>query len=143
MYDRDRGICAQNAANAAATVVAALAQRPDIEPNTFTHEYFEAWRKAIAEKTWSMAQAKDPTPQPVPPASVPEYDESPFGPAPAPATPPSAPVSTPPPTPTGPMCPHGERVFKTGVSNQTGKSWRAWFCPLPKGAAGVCDVQWV
>ena len=36
----------------------------------------------------------------------------------------------------GPSCEHGPRQGKSGVSQKTGKPWRAWDCPQ-----GVCPRQ--
>lgn len=36
-----------------------------------------------------------------------------------------------------PQCPHGNRTYKDGGS------WKAWFCPLPKGTPGQCAPEWV
>jgi len=33
----------------------------------------------------------------------------------------------------GPTCPHGSRVHKSGVSSKTGKPYSMWVCPLPQG----------
>ena len=44
------------------------------------------------------------------------------------------PVSAPPQSVTsGPTCPHGTRVHKSGVSSKTGKPYAMWVCPLPQG----------
>jgi len=46
----------------------------------------------------------------------------------------SAQVSAPPASVTsGPTCPHGARVHKSGVSSKTGKPYSMWVCPLPQG----------
>jgi len=37
----------------------------------------------------------------------------------------------------GPQCEHGPRIFKTGTSAKTGRSWRAWDCP-----SNICARQW-
>jgi hypothetical protein len=34
----------------------------------------------------------------------------------------------------GPTCPHGARIHKSGVSSKTGKPYSMWVCPLPQGA---------
>ena len=39
------------------------------------------------------------------------------------------------------QCAHGEMTFRSGVSQKTGKPWKAFFCPAPKGQQ--CDAQWV
>lgn len=41
-----------------------------------------------------------------------------------------------------PKCEHGEMVFRSGVSQKTGKTWKAHFCPQPKGAP-QCEAQWI
>jgi len=46
----------------------------------------------------------------------------------------SPPVSAPPQSVTsGPTCPHGTRIHKSGVSSKTGKPYAMWVCPLPQG----------
>ncbi|WP_456152140.1 hypothetical protein [Kitasatospora acidiphila] len=41
-----------------------------------------------------------------------------------------------------PTCPHGQRVYKTGVSPKTGQPYKMWACPAPQGA-GQCKPEWV
>lgn len=38
-------------------------------------------------------------------------------------------------------CAHGVRTYKTG-KGRTG-DWAGWFCALPKGTPGACEVEWV
>jgi len=38
-------------------------------------------------------------------------------------------------------CPHGEMVFKSGVSQGTGRAWSGYFCPTPKNTPGQCSPQ--
>ena len=33
----------------------------------------------------------------------------------------------------GPTCPHGARIHKSGVAKATGKPYAMWVCPLPQG----------
>lgn len=40
-----------------------------------------------------------------------------------------------------PMCPHGERTYKAGISGQ-GKPYKMWACPAPQGP-GQCKPEWV
>lgn len=78
----------------------------------------------------------------------------------APVAPPAAPVTAPAPaqpappssgwgTPAAPVdngaptCPHGVRVFKSGVSKTNGRPWQAWMCPAPKNTPGSCQPEWV
>lgn len=42
-----------------------------------------------------------------------------------------------------PHCPHGVRVFKSGVSKTNGRPWQAWMCPAPKNTPGACQPEWV
>lgn len=43
----------------------------------------------------------------------------------------------------GPVCQHGQMVFKSGGGGNTGKrAWSAWMCPLPKNTPGACPPQW-
>lgn len=44
--------------------------------------------------------------------------------------------------PAGAVCRHGNMTWKTGIG-KTGKEWKAWMCPAPKGTADQCDPQWV
>ncbi len=54
------------------------------------------------------------------------------------------PLLTPPPsavTPSGqasPTCVHGARVFRQGVSKNTGKPYAFWACPTPQGTPDQC-----
>jgi len=48
---------------------------------------------------------------------------------------------TPAPAGDSPTCQHGARKFVEGTS-RAGKPYRAWFCPLPKGA-DQCEPEWV
>jgi hypothetical protein len=55
-----------------------------------------------------------------------------------------APSFTPPPsaiTPSGtasPTCVHGARIFRQGVSKNTGKPYAFWACPTPQGTPDQC-----
>ncbi|WP_456298580.1 hypothetical protein [Kitasatospora mediocidica] len=40
-----------------------------------------------------------------------------------------------------PSCPHGQRVYKSGVSAQ-GKPYKMWACSAPQGP-GQCKPEWV
>jgi hypothetical protein len=40
-------------------------------------------------------------------------------------------------------CAHGEMQFRSGVSAKTGKAWKAFFCPTPKGTPGQCDAEFI
>jgi hypothetical protein len=39
-----------------------------------------------------------------------------------------------------PACPHGQRVFKEGVSQKTGRPYRMWVCPADRGP-GQCKPE--
>lgn len=41
-----------------------------------------------------------------------------------------------------PPCAHGTRTFVQAAPG-SGKSWKAWMCPQPKGATDKCDPQWI
>jgi len=41
-----------------------------------------------------------------------------------------------------PPCAHGTRTFVQAAPG-SGKSWKAWMCPQPKGAIDKCDPQWI
>lgn len=43
----------------------------------------------------------------------------------------------------GRQCPHGEMVFKSGVSKKDGKPWSAFMCPAPAGTPDQCEKQWL
>lgn len=40
-----------------------------------------------------------------------------------------------------PMCPHGQKVYKTGTGRK-GK-WEAWMCQAPRNAPDKCDPEWI
>ncbi len=42
----------------------------------------------------------------------------------------------------GPICKHGPKAFKQGV-NSSGKAWKAWMCPAPKGTPDQCAPEWM
>lgn len=50
-----------------------------------------------------------------------------------------------PPAPTGSehACKHGPMTLRTGVSEKTGKPWRGYFCPTPKGTPDQCEAKFV
>lgn len=41
------------------------------------------------------------------------------------------------------FCKHGPMSFKSGVSQKTGKVWKAFMCPSPKGTPDQCDAEWI
>ena len=41
-----------------------------------------------------------------------------------------------------PPCAHGTRTFVQAAPG-SGKTWKAWMCPQPKGAVDKCDPQWI
>lgn len=41
-----------------------------------------------------------------------------------------------------PPCAHGTRTFVQAAPG-SGKTWKAWMCPQPKGATDKCDPQWI
>ena len=43
--------------------------------------------------------------------------------------------------PAAPMCPHGQRVWRSGV-NKNGAPYKMWACPAPQGA-DQCKPEWV
>ena len=58
--------------------------------------------------------------------------------APAPSSMP-APVAPPSATPTsGPVCIHGARKYRSGVSAKTGQPYAFWACPTPQGTPDQC-----
>lgn len=40
----------------------------------------------------------------------------------------------------GDLCPHGQKVLRTGVSGRG--PWAAYMCPSPKGTADQCEPEW-
>ena len=34
----------------------------------------------------------------------------------------------------GPVCQHGDRKYKSGISSKTGNPYAMWVCPMPQGA---------
>lgn len=47
------------------------------------------------------------------------------------------------PVASGPTCKHGAMTFKEGVSQKTGKPWKAWMCPSPKGTPDQCPADFI
>ena len=45
----------------------------------------------------------------------------------------TAPPMSQPGTPPGPVCVHGARKHKSGISSKTGNPYSMWVCPLPQG----------
>ena len=45
-----------------------------------------------------------------------------------------APSSMAPPAQGGPVCQHGPRKYKSGISSKTGNPYAMWVCPQPQGA---------
>ena len=43
--------------------------------------------------------------------------------------------------PAGHVCKHGAMVYKTGISQKTGKEWRAYMCAGPRGEQ--CDAEFL
>lgn len=41
-----------------------------------------------------------------------------------------------------PMCPHGQRTYKTGMS-KTGSPYKMWACPAPQSDPSQCKPEWV
>jgi hypothetical protein len=41
-----------------------------------------------------------------------------------------------------PTCPHGQRVYKSGVSPKSGQPYKMWACPAPQGPE-QCKPEWV
>jgi hypothetical protein len=37
-----------------------------------------------------------------------------------------------------PTCKHGARIYRSGVSNKTGKPYAFWACPTPQGTPDQC-----
>jgi hypothetical protein len=65
------------------------------------------------------------------PPSMPDTVPAPSS-MPAPVAPPSA-------TPTsGPVCIHGARKYRSGVSAKTGQPYAFWACPTPQGTPDQC-----
>ena len=46
----------------------------------------------------------------------------------------TAPNATPPTSQSGPVCVHGARKHKSGISSKTGNPYSMWVCPMPQGA---------
>ena len=44
------------------------------------------------------------------------------------------PQATPPSAGAGPMCQHGARKYKSGISSKTGNPYAMWVCPMPQGS---------
>lgn len=60
------------------------------------------------------------------------------------AAPPLAATGTASAAPTGsPTCKHGAMTFRSGTSAKTGKEWKAWMCPAPKGTPDQCPADFI
>lgn len=81
---------------------------------------------AATQKALSLAVTVSPLSTPSTTASIEQapYSNPPLG---------QAPIAT---TPTqgAPMCNHGPRKYKSGISSKTGKPYAMWVCPMPQGA---------
>ena len=44
--------------------------------------------------------------------------------------------------PAGHVCRHGAMVYKTGMSQKTGREWKAWMCPSPN-RADQCEPEFI
>lgn len=44
---------------------------------------------------------------------------------------------------TAPTCKHGAMTYREGMSQKTGKPWRAWMCPAPKGTPDQCPADFL
>lgn len=51
-------------------------------------------------------------------------------------------VATVTPPSSGKSCAHGPMKYKEGVSNKSGKPYKAWFCPAPQGTQ-QCPAEFV
>ena len=40
-------------------------------------------------------------------------------------------------------CAHGPMIYKTGVTEKNGKTWKAFMCPQPRGASDQCKAQFL
>lgn len=45
--------------------------------------------------------------------------------------------------PSAPFCTHGQRVFISGISQKTGREWKAWACPADRNDPSKCDKEWI
>lgn len=45
--------------------------------------------------------------------------------------------------PPGQNCAHGAMVFRSGIGKASGKPYKAFFCPAPKGTPNQCDAVFV
>jgi hypothetical protein len=55
----------------------------------------------------------------------------------------AAPTATAPANPSAPTCKHGAMTYRTGISQKTGKEWKAWMCPAPKGTPDQCPADFI
>lgn len=76
---------------------------------------------AAAEQQYYQQQPQQPAYQAPPVAQAPQ--QAPPGPA--------------------PSCPHGEKKYVAGTNNNTGKAYKFWGCPAPKGDPSQCPPQWI
>ena len=54
----------------------------------------------------------------------------------------AAPAAQAAPAPGVRTCPHGTKVYKSGISQKTQKPWGRYDCPLPRGDANACPAEW-
>lgn len=43
----------------------------------------------------------------------------------------------------GPACQHGQKIYKTGTAQATGREWKAWFCPASSSDSTQCPKEWI
>ncbi|WP_458682247.1 hypothetical protein [Prescottella equi] len=41
------------------------------------------------------------------------------------------------------FCKHGAMQFRSGVNQNSGKAWKAFFCPTPKGTPDQCKAEFI
>lgn len=42
-----------------------------------------------------------------------------------------------------PVCQHGQKLYREGVSQANGRAWKAWFCPAPGNDPTQCAKEWL
>jgi len=111
---------------------------------------YEAFGAAPPATVPAVTQLMRPTGQPaqdpwgvppVPPMQQPQYQQ----PAPQQYQQPQQQYQPAPqmPAAAAPVCQHGTKLYREGVSAKNGREWKAWFCPAPGTDPTQCAKEWI
>lgn len=81
---------------------------------------------AIVTRPAADPWGQPPVPPMVPQAAAPQYQQ------------PAAPAQG-----QAPTCQHGVKLYREGVSQSTGRAWKAWFCPAASSDPTQCAKDWI